>query len=198
VNLQARSQHSQIAILLLLCIYSTAFVLPSLEGKPGWTLFLLGGLFCWMPLYSLVAIPVSMMWNHGSGAIGDLLIAITILAWWANPCLWIGLVLIHQRRWPGATIAGAIATFFALLFLPFAGREIPAPGYWLWLTSMVGLLLAAVAGQLTEQDKRYPHFWSQLLESEDASEEAPFEMCNERIRRMEPIDAIHRSAGPGL
>lgn len=194
MDLHARSQSYRIAILVLLCIYATAFFLPALEGKPGWSWFLLGGFYCWLPLYGLIAFPVAMMSKCSNGSAGDWLWFGFVLAWWANPCLWIGLVMVLKRRWSGAIIAGSIATLLALLCLPMMKKDVPGLGYWLWVSSMIGLLIVAVEGQASEPIHPPQRLRLDLLEFEDA----PFRINDERIRRMEPIDAIHRSSGPGL
>jgi hypothetical protein len=159
-------------------------------------LFLLGGLFCWFPFYMLVAVFVSIPSPNASYRLQEWSLMIGLLAWWANPCFWIGVMLLCRRRWSGAIKAGLAATVLALLYLPLTvmNEGIPGLAYWVWLASMAGLLLAAVTAKVSEQDT----FQSLAWEEPEECYHDPIEMMDERIRRMEPADAIHRPAGPGL
>jgi hypothetical protein len=68
-----------------------------------------------------------------------------VIAWLANPVLWLGIALLALRRWLLAGLAGvaafALASVAYLLPLGDPDRADYLIGYWLWLASMV--LLAA-------------------------------------------------------
>jgi hypothetical protein len=113
--------------LAVLVLYLGACAAPAIEGTnihgdsdggaPGWVLLYLGA----------IAIFVPSWW----------------LAWWANPVLVLGWVLLLARRPRAAAISGAVALFLSLgTWLPPVGE--PLVGYFLWVGSMAGL----VAGSL--------------------------------------------------
>lgn len=70
------------------------------------------------------------------------------LAWWANPVLLVGWILLVSRRPRWAGILGGVALVLSVgIWLPPAGE--PMVGYFLWVGSMVAL----VAGSQWTRDR---------------------------------------------
>jgi hypothetical protein len=84
---------------------------------------------------------------------------ILLLAWCANPVLWVGCLLLLARRWRGAAFAGVVAMGLGAAMAVSATVTFGDPradirwsvadyriGYWLWLASMALLAAAGVVG----------------------------------------------------
>ena len=87
--------------------------------------------------------------------LGFLPYIVLIPPWWANPCFFVGMVCLVQERRRCAFWCGVVATLLSLGTMLIAMRELSGwiagrtksfpygPGYFLWLSCMVGLTLVA-------------------------------------------------------
>jgi hypothetical protein len=139
---------------LILAVYASGFALPLYEQGEvspdvGWimpheAIFFWGWEgFCVVPLASHGRFS---FWPEGS---------LYLLAWLANPCLWVGCVQFARGRYAASALWGCMATLLALagmlclvvlgfkFLLDSKGALLSA--YWLWLTSMALLAVTADA-----------------------------------------------------
>lgn len=109
-------------------IYLVSFLLPVVDGADyGWQAFLISFLSLFDP-------------NRNSGHVKvSFLIP---LAWFANPALWIGYFFLLRGSFSRSVLAAISAMLLALPILFLEGNW-PLAGYWLWLSSMLTLTLAA-------------------------------------------------------
>jgi hypothetical protein len=84
---------------------------------------------------------------------------VLVVAWCANPVLWVGFLLLLARRWRGAALAGVVALGLGAVMAVSATVTVGDPradirwsvadyrvGYWLWLASMALLAAAGLVG----------------------------------------------------
>src|SRR5262245_55190280 len=114
------------AVSILFFIYALSFIMPALgqiapRGEPiwGWQAFLLGMIYCWAVPYTI--------------------------AWWANVFLWLGLMALSRHRYGKAAILGLVAFLLGLSVLCNEAGNQPHAGYFIWIGSMAGLLVTALA-----------------------------------------------------
>jgi hypothetical protein len=85
---------------------------------------------------------------------------VLLVAWCANPVLWVGCLLLLARRWRGAALAGVVALGLGAAMAVSATVTVGNPradirwsvadyrvGYWLWLASMALLTAISVVGR---------------------------------------------------
>jgi hypothetical protein len=184
-----RSELPRRIVLGLLFTYALAFVLPVLDTEKGWQYFLMGLWWCWLP-------PFVVFDAFAQGAsLGKILEAASFFAWWANPCFWIGCMLVARQRWTGATIAGAMAFVLSLGFLFNHNRHWPGAGYWLWTASMAGLALAGAVGRRMASPLAF-HLRRLLDEIEYGGRTT--ESHDDRICRVDSAEPLGRPADSRL
>src|SRR4030095_11120602 len=101
--------------------------------------------------------PNDIMYGLRALAVGWSGIFAWVLAWYANPCWFLSLVLGFFRRPIAAALVGVVAVALAATTFKVVGRELPGdegnvtrttvirllPGCYLWMASMALLPLAA-------------------------------------------------------
>lgn len=129
---------SRFTLQLALAIYAVSFLLPAYEDRDifenrvvvhaGWEAFL-----------------KAMLWLE--------------VAWLANPAFWTAVILIVRGRPRLAFASAASGALLAARFLvDRKGIDSTRVGYYVWLASMIVLILAAVFtwGELSDRRKRRP------------------------------------------
>jgi hypothetical protein len=124
-------ESNRAAWIILLVIYGLSFVLPALDHDMyGWQAFLAGMFYCWF-----------LPWT---------------IAWWANVFFWFGLMALSMHAYRKSAVLGLIAFLLGLSFLFYGGEHLH-PGYFLWIGSMAGLMLAG-AGKAGQAEVEKSHF----------------------------------------
>jgi len=124
---------SRVALQLALAIYAVSFLLPAYEDRydnrlvvhPGWSAFL-----------------QAMLWLE--------------VAWLANPAFWTAVILVVRGRPRLAFASAASGALLAARFLvDQKGIDSLRVGYYVWLASMIVLIVAAVFtwGELSDRRK---------------------------------------------
>jgi hypothetical protein len=75
--------------------------------------------------------------------------------WFANPAIWIGILLLAAGYWRAATIVGGGASLLALMAITqFEGRIGTEVGYWVWVSSAAILLCAGLVQLVVCRSRR--------------------------------------------
>jgi hypothetical protein len=155
-------------------VYGISFFLPAIDGSLGVSTFILGILGC-------ILVSLSIFEGTSPSALSWL-----PFAWLANPLLWIAYAkLISGKPTKGGT-PGCLALILAIAFGVYCGVSYPSdrigkglgPGYWLWLSGMVLMVIAAYTCKEECPPLRLP------------SDESLREAC----RHLEPTDYTPGSA----
>lgn len=151
-----------VPVLCVVGLYLLALCLPALRetGGSGWA-------------------STSARWYWGFECLGYVPIVMVAIPWWANPCFFIGLILLGFGHRRGVFCCGVVGTLLAagtvFMVLPQftawisgMGAEYDkpcpfGPGYVAWLMSMVGLACTALWPPITETPTANPLTWSSTL-----------------------------------
>lgn len=129
------------ATLICIGVYATSFFVPTIyDGRNGLSAFLTGWdsvaiAIGWHSLGRSNADSVAQTQGEWTGAV----------AWFANPAIWLAIVLLALGKHLYAGFSAAIALSLAsyMMLHEHWGLLAPCPGYWCWAGSAALLLLAS-------------------------------------------------------
>jgi hypothetical protein len=144
--------HQWVPLLVILTVYACSFLLPAICDRT----------FC---MFGYAAFVNSLFGGKIYSTIDGAQLApftpIVFIGWLPNPLCWAAIAMLHARRW---AFAGCVGAFAFLLALSWVLKDMSGPllpperqnvlpyyelriGYYVWLSSMALIVLAAMVGR---------------------------------------------------